>query len=166
MTTILPPPPGDPPAPAQRPETAISEPKRGPGRPPGSKSLAKATSAPQGGVIERIFTREAERVAEATILAATVGGDPRSQALVLSRIYPLRDARVLLPDCPPLRTIDDVLNFHRWLIQQVGAGRLSPAEASALGNLTARFCEAVANLELEKRLNLIEDKLAESGRRL
>ncbi len=75
-----------------------------------------------------------------------------------------RGRPLLLPDAPPLDGLADVVNFHRWLIGSVVSGVVTPEEASDLGSLTKAFVESVEAIELEKRLNAVEDKLSEMGK--
>jgi hypothetical protein len=176
----LPPPPGPlPPPPPLPAETGNIH--RGRGRPKGAKNLPKRDDDPamplRGSpkdkrgwtVMEQVFVREAEKVAEATILAATVGGDARSQGLILARLYPPRDARVTLRDPPPLKQLADVPGFNQWLLAQVVQGHLAPSEASHIAAICSRYVESVAALDHEARINTLEDRDAESqkyGRRL
>jgi hypothetical protein len=117
---------------------------------------------------EKLFAH-AEMLVDVLIKSA-LGGDVDAMRAAINRAVPMRRGRpLLLTGAPPLDGLADVIVFHKWLIASVVSGVVTPEEASDLGSLTKAFVESVEALELESRVNALEDKISEAqnhGRRL
>jgi hypothetical protein len=148
--------------------------RRGRGRPKGAANKPKSPGGRPAGVpnrkrlvwsaAEQKLFEHAELLVDALIESA-LGGDVDAMRAAINRAVPMRRGRpLLLPDAPPLDGLADVIAFHRWLIASVVSGVVTPEEASDLGSLTKAFVESIEAIELEKRVNDLEDKISENQR--
>ena len=83
--------------------------------------------------------------------------------IVFDRIAPPRKDRHVEITLPPIKTAQDVFAAQSAVIAEVAAGGLTPHGAAAIVGLLAQTRQTIEAVELELRLNALEQRLAESG---
>jgi hypothetical protein len=125
------------------------------GRPKGSRNITTR-------LIESLLEGEAEDLTRALIARAKKGYAVPLQ-IVFDRIAPPRKDRHVEITLPPIETAQDVFAAQSAVIAEVAAGGLTPHEAAAIVGLLAQTRQTIEAVELEMRLNALEQRLAESG---
>jgi hypothetical protein len=120
-----------------------------PGRPPGSKN--KVTQ-----LVEQITEDQAENLIQ-TALALAQAGDVSCLRMLLDRLWPPRRGQPVKLDMPPPQTSADVLNAITSLWRAIGEGRLTPDELSALSLVAERSLQVINQVELLKRIEILEE---------
>jgi hypothetical protein len=120
-----------------------------PGRPPGSKN--KVTVA-----LEQLAERQAEQVLQKVIKGA-LAGDGSCQKLMLDRVWPPRKAQPINVTIPPIKSSDDALAAIAAICRELGEGRLTPDEITALSSVIGRSIQVIEIQDLERRIKALED---------
>jgi Family of unknown function (DUF5763) len=78
-----------------------------------------------------------------------------------------RKAAVLPPDAPdlPLRTVADVMEVLAVTINQTRKGVVDTRVANAIGYLSSVLLRAIEGGEMERRIQALEEQLAQKGNR-
>jgi hypothetical protein len=99
------------------------------GRPAGSRNNATLAC-------EALLEGQAEALTQKAVDMA-LAGDPVALRLCLERICPVRKDRPVEFSLPPINTARDAANVMSSVMNAVGAGELSPADASELSKVVA-----------------------------
>ena len=120
-----------------------------PGRPPGSKN--KVTVA-----LEQLAERQAEQVLQKVIEGA-LAGDGSCQKLMLDRVWPPRKAQPINVTIPPIKSSDGALAAIAAICRELGEGRLTPDEITALSSVIGRSIQVIEIQDLERRIAALEE---------
>jgi len=127
----------------------------GPGRSQGSRN--KATLA-----FDKLAEGAGKEIIEKLIQAAK-GGDLRAVEIVAARIWPPRKGRRVDFSLPDIKTASDVLEGHAALLRAVSSGDITPEEGQVISAILNNKREAIATVELEKRLTALESANTAKG---
>lgn len=128
------------------------------GRPKGARH--RSTIA-----MEALFDGEGEALSRKAIELA-LEGDVTALRLCMERVLPPRKGRTVAFDLPSLTNSGDVRAAALALLQSVAEGELTAEEAAAVSPVIETARRAIETDELEARLALLEDQLAQGGKGL
>jgi hypothetical protein len=92
------------------------------------------------------------------VLKAAKSGDMQAAKLVLDRLYPARRDNPVTFALPEIRTAGDAAKAMAVIIAAVGAGELTPSEATDVTALIERFRRNLELAEIEERLRVLEER--------
>ena len=93
-------------------------------------------------------------------------GDMQALRLILERVAPVPRGRIINIDClPRLESVADVPRIYARLIELVSAGQITPEEAEAMSGVLAKYVEAIAAVDHEARLAVIEKSIGDAAHR-
>ena len=121
------------------------------GRPRGSRNSTTR-------LVEELLANEAETLTRALIKRAKAG-NTAALGLVFARLAPPPKDRSLTCPLPAIEGMSGVTAAHAVLVREVGAGALSPSEASAVAQLIELQRRALEATALEARLAAIEARM-------
>jgi hypothetical protein len=122
-----------------------------PWKPPGARH--RATKA-----AEALLDDEAEALTRKCVEIALTG-DMTAMRLCLERILPVRKGRPVQIELPEIATPSAALRASSAVVSAVAAGELTPDEGAALAGLVEFQRRAIETVELEDRLQAVEQKL-------
>src|SRR6188508_1571440 len=89
-----------------------------------------------------------EAVFQAVLTAATQDGDMAAAKLLIDRVIPSRRGAPVSFHIRPLKTPEDCALAYADLLDDVGAGRLTPDEAQTISSIVAKRAELFPSIEL------------------
>src|SRR6188768_1110397 len=132
-------------------------PKNKGGRPKiDSITLTKAARAR----FDTLAAESIEAVFQAVLTAATQDGDMAAAKLLIDRIIPSRRGAPVSFHIRPLKTPEDCALAYADLLDDVGAGRLTPDEAQTISAIVAKRAELFASVELATEIEALKEQLA------
>src|SRR3954469_9771992 len=139
-------------------EADISAAPRGRGRPKAdSIALTKAARAR----FDALAAESIEAVFQAVLTAATQDGDMAAARLLVDRVMPSRRGAPVSFHIRPLKTPEDCALAYADLLDDVGAGRLTPDEAQTISAIVAKRAELFPSIELAAEIEALTRQLAE-----
>jgi hypothetical protein len=90
------------------------------------------------------------------VFERAVAGDPMATKAVMDRVLPTKKERTVEFNLPPIATAADVVAATNAIAAGVGAGELTPAEASAMSALVGNIGRAIELNEHERRITELE----------
>jgi hypothetical protein len=126
------------------------------GRPVGSRNRASV-------LCDRIADDQVAGVLN-EVLRRARRGDMRAAAIVLSRCWPARKARVRFP-MPTVTSTGDLPQALAAVTEAISAGILSPDEAAACAHVLNVQAHAIEVADLDRRMREIERRLADEAAR-
>jgi hypothetical protein len=120
-----------------------------PGRPPGSKN--KITQ-----ILEQLVEGQAEQLVQ-KVLQQALAGEVSSQRMMLDRCWPPRKAQPINVTIPPIKSSDDALAAIAAICRELGEGRLTPDEITALSSVIGRSIQVIEIQDLERRVAALEE---------
>ena len=102
-----------------------------------------------------------EAVFEAVLTAATQDGDMAAARLLVDRVIPSRRGAPVSFHIRPLKTPEDCALAYADLLDDVGAGRLTPDEAQTISAIVAKRAELFPSIELAAEIETLKAQLAE-----
>ncbi len=127
-----------------------------PGRPRGARGRAAQLSL-------EILEAEAEAITR-KVANLALEGDPAALRIVMDRLCPVPQGRVIELDLPPVETPRDLVSAFAALLGAVAAGQLAPAEAVDIGKLAEALGKAFELRDLAERVRELETRLDGSAR--
>ena len=101
-----------------------------------------------------------EAVFQAVLTAATQDGDMAAAKLLIDRIIPSRRGAPVSFHIRPLKTPKDCALAYADLLDDVGAGRLTPEEGQTISSIVAKRAELFASVELATEIEALKSQLA------
>ena len=101
-----------------------------------------------------------EAVFQAVLTAATQDGDMTAAKLIIDRVIPSRRGAPVSFHIRPLKTPKDCALAYADLLEDVGAGRLTPEEAQTISAIVAKRAELFASVELATEIEALKAQLA------
>jgi hypothetical protein len=101
-----------------------------------------------------------EAVFQAVLTAATQGGDMAAAKLLIDRVIPSRRGAPVSFHIRPLKTPEDCALAYADLLDDVGAGRLTPEEAQTISAIVAKRAELFPSIELASEIDALKAQLA------
>src|SRR6476659_9834996 len=139
------------------PEPDVSTPPRGRGRPKAETiALTKAARAR----FDTLAAESIEAVFQAVLTAATEDGDMAAARLLVDRVIPSRRGAPVSFHIRPLKTPADCALAYADLLDDVGAGRLTPDEAQTISAIVAKRAELFPSIELAVEIEALKAQLA------
>src|SRR3954447_12170926 len=139
-------------------EADIAVPHRGRGRPKDETvTLTKAARA----CFDTLAAESIEAVFQAVLTAATQDGDMAAAKLLIDRVIPSRRGAPVSFHIRPLKTPEDCALAYADLLDNVGAGRLTPDEAQTISAIVAKRAELFPSIELAAEIEALTRQLAE-----
>lgn len=126
------------------------DPRRCNGRKPGTRNRVSILA-------EKLMTDDAEAVVRAIITAAKCG-DMAAAKMILERIAALPKDRPVTFDVPSILTAADVSGAMQKLLEEVGAGRLTPSEGAQVAALLETRRRTIETEELAALLKGFEQQ--------
>src|SRR4051794_31593864 len=138
------------------PEPDVSTPPRGRGRPKAETlALTKAARAR----FDALAAESIEAVFQAVLTAATQDGDMAAARLLVDRVIPSRRGAPVSFHIRPLKTPEDCALAYADLLDDVGAGRLTPEEAQTISAIVAKRAELFPSVELAAEIEALKAQL-------
>ena len=132
-------------------------PKNKGGRPKGETvTLTKAARAR----FDTLAAESIDAVFQAVLTAATQDGDMAAAKLLIDRVIPSRRGAPVSFHIRPLKTPEDCALAYADLLDDVGAGRLTPDEAQTISAIVAKRAELFASVELAAEIEALKTQLA------
>ena len=97
---------------------------------------------------------------QAVLTAATQDGDMAAAKLLIDRVIPSRRGAPVSFHIRPLKTPEDCALAYADLLDDVGAGRLTPEEAQTISSIVAKRAELFASVELATEIEALKSQLA------
>jgi hypothetical protein len=142
---------------ATPPDADISASPRGRGRPKTDTiALTKAARAR----FDTLAAGSIEAVFQAVLTAATQDGDMAAAKLLIDRVIPSRRGAPVSFHIRPLKTPADCALSYADLLDDVGAGRLTPDEAQTISAIVAKRAELFGTIELAAEIEALKAQLA------
>ena len=139
------------------PKVDVSTPPRGRGRPKTETiALTKAARAR----FDALAAESIEAVFQAVLTAATQDGDMAAAKLIIDRVIPSRRGAPVSFHIRPLKTPEDCALAYADLLDDVGAGRLTPEEGQTISAIVAKRAELFASVELAGEIEALKSQLA------
>jgi len=104
-----------------------------------------------------------EAVFQAVLTAATQDGDMAAAKLLIDRVIPSRRGAPVSFHIRPLKMPEDCALAYADLLDDVGAGRLTPEEAQTISAIVAKRAELFASVELAAEIEALKAQLAALG---
>jgi hypothetical protein len=101
-----------------------------------------------------------EAVFQAVLTAATQDGDMAAAKLLIDRVIPSRRGAPVSFHIRPLKTPEDCALAYADLLDDVGAGRLTPDEAQTISAIVAKLAELFPSIELAAEIEGLKAQLA------
>jgi len=101
-----------------------------------------------------------ERVFEAVMAAIVEDRDMAAARLLIDRIIPSRRGATVNFSLRPLKTPEDCALAYADLLDDVGAGRLTPEEAQTISAIVAKRAELFPSVELAAEIEALKSQLA------
>jgi hypothetical protein len=101
-----------------------------------------------------------EAVFQAVLTAATQDGDMAAAKLLIDRVIPSRRGAPVSFHIRPLKTPEDCALAYADLLDDVGAGRLTPEEAQTISSIVAKRAELFPSVELANEIDALKAQLA------
>ena len=101
-----------------------------------------------------------EAVFQAVLTAATQDGDMAAAKLLIDRVIPSRRGAPVSFHIRPLKTPEDCALAYADLLDDVGAGRLTPEEAQTISAIVAKRAELFPSIELAAEIEALKAQLA------
>src|SRR3954464_7452351 len=101
-----------------------------------------------------------EAVFQAVLTAATQDGDMAAAKLLIDRVIPSRRGAPVSFHIQPLKTPEDCALAYADLLDDVGAGRLTPDEAQTISAIVAKRAELFPSIELASEIDALKAQLA------
>jgi hypothetical protein len=101
-----------------------------------------------------------EAVFQAVLSAATQDGDMAAAKLLIDRVIPSRRGAPVSFHIRPLKTPEDCAFAYADLLDDVGAGRLTPDEAQTISAIVAKRAELFPSIELAAEIEALKEQLA------
>jgi hypothetical protein len=138
-------------------DSDISASPRGRGRPKAETiALTKAARAR----FDTLAAESIEAVFQAVLTAATQDGDMAAAKLLIDRVIPSRRGAPVSFHIRPLKTPEDCALAYADLLDDVGAGRLTPDEAQTISAIVAKRAELFPSIELATEIEALKAQLA------
>src|SRR3954454_7262874 len=138
-------------------EADIAASPRARGRPKvDSITLTKAARAR----FDTLAAESIDAVFQAVLTAATQDGDMAAAKLLIDRIIPSRRGAPVSFHIRPLKTPEDCALAYADLLDDVGAGRLTPEEAQTISAIVAKRAELFPSIELAAEIEALKAQLA------
>ena len=138
-------------------EADFAVPHRGRGRPKAETiALTKAARAR----FDTLAAESIEAVFQAVLTAATQDGDMAAAKLLIYRVIPSRRGAPVSFHIRPLKTPEDCALAYADLLDDVGAGRLTPDEAQTISAIVAKRAELFPSIELATEIEALKVQLA------
>src|SRR3954470_18712421 len=102
-----------------------------------------------------------EAVFQAVLTAATQDGDMAAAKLLIDRVIPSRRGAPVSFHIRPLQTPEDCALAYADLLEDVGAGRLTPEEANTISAIVGKRAELFPSIELAAEIEALKGQLAE-----
>jgi len=118
------------------------------GRPRGSRNRTTV-------LVEQLLANDAETLTR-TLIRRAKAGHGTALNLVFSRLAPVPRDRPVELDLAPVGNAKSIIAAHTRLLQLLGAGELTPSEATAVAQLLELQRRAVEAADLETRLAALE----------
>ena len=118
------------------------------GRSAGSRNRATV-------LLDKLAEADGEEILRKTREDAKAG-DPNARKLVLDRIWPVRKGRPVPIDLPSIRTASDVMAALGVVVDEIGAGVITPEEGATLSTVLETRRKAIETVELEQRVIILE----------
>src|SRR6476620_4533598 len=132
-------------------------PKNKGGRPKAETiALTKAARAR----FDTLAAQSIEAVFQAVLAAATQDADMTAAKLLIDRVIPSRRGAPVSFHIRPLKTPEDCALAYADLLDDVGAGRLTPDEAQTISAIVAKRAELFASVELATEIEALTAQLA------
>src|SRR6476620_11029321 len=132
-------------------------PKNKGGRPKAETiALTKAARAR----FDTLAAQSIEAVFQAVLTAATQDGDMAAAKLLIDRVIPSRRGAPVSFHVRPLTTPGDCALAYTDLLDDVGAGRLTPEEAQTISSIVAKRAELFPSIELANEIEALKAQLA------
>src|SRR3954447_3423755 len=132
-------------------------PTRGGGLPKvDSIALTKAARAR----FDALAAESIEAVFQAVLTAATHDGDMAAARLLIDRVIPSRRGAPVSFHIRPLKTPEDCALAYADLLDDVGAGRLTPEEAQTISAIVGKRAELFPSIELAAEIEALKRQLA------
>ena len=106
---------------------------------------------------EALIGEESEKLIR-TIIEKALAGDSICLRLCLERIAPPVKERPISIELPPIQSMYDSVTAMGAILDHVASGELTPGEGVAIAGMVETFRRVVETQELEKRINLLEQK--------
>src|SRR3954452_1238059 len=133
-------------------------PKNKGGRPKvDSITLTKAARAR----FDTLAAESIDAVFQAILTAATQDGDMAAAELLIDRVIPSRRGAPVSFHIRPLKTPEDCALAYADLLDDAGAGRLTPEEAQTISAIVAKRAELFASVELAAEIEALKVEVAE-----
>ena len=97
---------------------------------------------------------------QAVLTAATQDGDMAAAKLLIDRVIPSRRGAPVSFHIRPLKTPEDCALAYADLLDDVGAGRLTPEEAQTISAIVAKRAELFPSIELASEIEALKAQLA------
>jgi hypothetical protein len=131
-------------------------PKNKGGRPKvDSITLTKAARAR----FDTLAAESIEAVFQAVLTAATQDGDMAAAKLLIDRVIPSRRGAPVSFHIRPLKTPEDCALAYADLLDDVGAGRLTPEEAQTISSIVAKRADLFPSIELASEIEALKAQL-------
>jgi hypothetical protein len=139
-------------------DAGISASARARGRPKAETvTLTKAARAR----FDTLAAESIEAVFQAVLAAATQDGDMAAAKLLIDRVIPSRRGAPVSFHIRPLKTPEDCALAYADLLDDVGAGRLTPEEAHTISAIVSKRAELFGTIELAAEIEALKAQLAE-----
>jgi hypothetical protein len=145
--------------------TAAKQPRRGSGRPFRPGQSGNPAGKPKGTrdkatiLAEQLLDGEAEKLSRKAVDLA-LAGDTVALRLCLERIISPRRDRPVSFNMPELATANDAEKAIGKIAGAVASGELTPSEAAALSGVIEIFLKTAELAEIERRLQVLEERQA------
>jgi hypothetical protein len=138
-------------------EADITASPRGRGRPKVETiALTKAARAR----FDTLAAESIDAVFQAVLTAATQDGDMAAAKLLIDRVIPSRRGAPISFHVRPLKTPEDCALAYADLLNDVGAGRLTPEEAQTISAIVGKRAELFPSIELAAEIEGLKTQLA------
>jgi hypothetical protein len=130
--------------------------KLGKGRPKGSRNKAQ----PEEALMEEYAPHLVRKC-----IALAMQGDGSAMRLCMERINPARRGACIQMSLPPIKAEADIDKAAEKVTQAISRGQLTPTEGGTMMNILEGRSRVIEKVQLESRIEKMEQELAAANRR-
>ena len=124
-----------------------------------ARAIARRPATDRGS-FDTLAAESIEAVFQAVLAAATQDGDMAAAKLLIDRVIPSPRGAPVSFHIRPLKTPEDCALGYADLLDDVGAGRLTPDEAQTISAIVAKRAELFGTVELAGDIEALKAQLA------
>jgi hypothetical protein len=111
-------------------------------------------------IIGQALTETDRREIIGAVVAKAKQGNLIAAKIVLDRLWPTPKGRTVALALPPAVDANSIMQAHSAVVHSLASGAVTPDEAEAISRILAAHLRVIETAEIERRLQVLEDRQA------